>query len=797
MKLLKWIVAIIILIVMIFSFYLSGINKFQRDGEIKLSCLSAPVKVIRDKKGMPYIYAENFADAVKAQGFITAQDRLFQMELTKLFSQGRLSELAGYKTFNLDKKMRTLGFHRMAKKHAKILNASARKFYQNYADGINEYIKTRRESHHFEFKLAGIKPGLWAVEDILSILYYMGWGSAANLKSEIVALMLIEKLGFKKAKEIFPININPDDPSDNLTIRSNRGMPDSLSLLKISNDKKLMTMLRQNDAYGIGSNNWVVSSKLSQNNKPILANDPHLDPRMLPGPWYPSAIIIPGHRAVGVTIPGIPGMIIGRNNNIAFGVTNSYSDAQDLYIETIDPDNSNNYLEGNKSIPFETVIERIKIKDKEERSGFAFKNITVKLTKRGPVISGIIPGLNTKKVITVRWSPYETMSGSTGIEDAIKSNSIKELKNALSRLTVVMLNFVFADKKGNIGWHTTGKIPIRTQRDSIVPFEVKNSKDNWIGWIPFDKMPGSYNPAKGWVGTCNHKTVSGEYPYYISSFFSPPYRYSRLKELLSSKQKFSLNDHWKFQRDTKNLLAEKIAPIMAKALLSFKDTEKLGEMLSKWNYMDNKENPEPLIFQSVYIKFAFNTFKDEMGDGLAKSMLNVWYFWQSRLEQMILQGNSAWFDDTTTREKETIAYIFHRSASEALREFGSNPEKWEWGQKHQLEFVNPIMRKGFLKSLLGGGSHPMSGSGETLYRGIYNFKNPFYAEITASLRMVADMADDDKVLAVLPGGVCGRLFDAHNTDQIEPFMKGDKLYWWFSDRMINQNKEYLLKLVPQ
>jgi penicillin amidase len=363
-----------------------------------------------------------------------------------------------------------------------------------------------------------------------------------------------------------------------------------------------------------------------------------------------------------------------------------------------------------------------------------------------------------------------------------------------------MLNFVFADDQGNIGWQTTGRIPIRSQGDSTVPYVVRDSRDNWIGYIPFDKMPQSYNPPRGWLGTCNHKTTGRSFPYYVSSHFSPYYRYARLKQLMASREKTNVDDHWRFQRDIKNLMAERIAPIMAKALLSLKETEVLGNILSRWDFIDDKDKIAPAVFQTVYRSFAYLTFQDELGDDIAKTMLDNWYFWENRLEVMVLSGSSEWFDDSTTADRETMNDMFQRAALEVLKElssrYGSDPESWRWGEMHQLEFVSPVMRRGLLKGLFGGGSHPMSGSAETLYRAYYKFNEPYNAAVTASLRMVVDLADNEKVLAVLPGGVCDRLFDDHNTDQIEPFMNGDRLYWWFSDDMIRAHAKYSCTLKP-
>ena len=375
---------IIAVVVIINPFGPSPLNNYTKEGSLSLPGLKAPVTVHRDEKGMAFIYAQNLGDLYLAQGFVTAQDRLFQMELTKLFASGRISELAGEKARQLDLRMRTLGFHRNAQKHAALLNGETRKFLQKYVDGVNAFIDTRPENIHLEFKLAGLKPLPWDIADSLTILYYMGWGSAANVKSEIIAQMLIEKLGPVKAAEIFPININPDDEAG--TAADSANAPIQSARLNIGLDKNLLSYL-DDGPLKIGSNNWTAGPDLSPGGKPIVANDPHLEANILPGPWYPCGLISPDMRAIGVTIPGMGGMVIGRTDHIAAGVTNAYGDTQDLYVETVDPENPDNYLEGNRSIPFEVIEETWRFKDKASAGGFKEEKIKIRRTSRGPIIS--------------------------------------------------------------------------------------------------------------------------------------------------------------------------------------------------------------------------------------------------------------------------------------------------------------------------------------------------------------------------------------------------------------------------
>ena len=687
-------------------------NDYQKDGTLTLKGLKKGVTVKRDEKGMAYIYAENLHDAVMAQGFVTAQDRLFQMQLTRLFAQGRICELAGEKAKAIDVRMRTIGIHRIAKKQEKMLNRQTRDYFQWYVDGVNAFIGECPKDAHLEFKLTGIKPEPWTVTDSLSILYYMGFSTSANITTEIVAQMLMEAVGPEKAMEIMPININPDDP------KGKKQTPPHASRVSVgfpfSEDQKMLALI-DHGPLRVGSNNWVVSPALSAGKNAVLAGDPHLDTRILPGVWYPFGMITPEFRCVGAVIPGLPGFAIGRTSHIAIAMTNNYGDMQDLYVETVDPAQPDRYLEGKVSRPFEIIHEKLRIKDKEAPSGYREEEIEIKLTKRGPVVSDVLKGLETDKVITLRWAPRESMGERIGgLVEFLTARSINDLNESIEHAPMLCLNWVFADSSGNIGYRASGKIPIRTNNGGTFPYRAVDGKDNWQGWIPQAEMPHSTNPEKGWIGTCNHKVVPWDYPYYYSSHFSPSYRYRRLKQLMNRPGPKTVDEQWEYQRDEKNLLAEKIAPIMAKALLAHGDTREMGQILSGWNFMDNPDLAAPTIFQAVYIAFARMVFQDELGKKGTDTLLDDWYFWQERLEKMVLDGSSQWFDNTNTQgEVETLNDLFHQAGLAAATvlstKFGNDPGHWLWGKVHTLELVSPLRRKGLGKGLLRQRPHAHGG----------------------------------------------------------------------------------------
>jgi penicillin amidase len=784
----------------------SPINNYPKDGQLLLAGLKHPVRVVRDEKGMPFIYAADTEDAMFAQGFVMAMDRLFQMELIKRLAAGRIGELIGRQARNLDAQMRTLGFHRQAQRHLQILNARTKTFLQKYVDGINAFITTQPASIPLKFKLAGSRPTPWTPADVLAILYLMGWDNAANLHNEIVSQVLVEKLGWKRASQLFPLNLNPAEDVE--SGKSGSATPPPIASLGSGTLDRLLAFTEERPLR-VSSNNWVVGPGRSLSGKPILANDPHLDASMLPGPWYPCGLITPQFRAVGVTIAGTPGLVIGRTDHLAFGITDAYGDAQDLYVETVDPNDPRRYLEGTRYIPFEVIEETLRFKDKRAPGGYASETIHIRATRRGPVIDDMLPPLKALNppsgggnVITMRWSAFEAMGPSLGFERFLTCRNAMQFRDALKDIRQICLNYVFADQEGHIGWHVTGRLPIRNPGDGHLPYVVRGGGDNWHGWIPFEQMPHADDPVSGWIGTTNNKTVTAAYPYYYSDYFATAVRQERLMQLMADKTPQKAVDHWRYQRDILNLKAAGIAPLMAKALLKYPDTAEMGRRLGTWNHLDSADQVAPTLFHAIFNEFARLVYVDELGETATDIMLSNTCYWDERLLSMIEEGISPWFDDIRTPDiKETQDMLWHRAALNAAARlaasWGKDRAAWQWGKVHRYEFISPIARKGPLKRWLGGGTYPAEGSGDTLCRAKSAYGDLSKVTLMASLRMVVDLGDPDKLLAVLPGGVTGRLFDPHTTDQIKPFIDGKVVYWWFSDKAIKDHTKHELTLIPK
>ncbi len=792
----------------------SGLNRYQTRGTLDLPGLTAPVTVRRDEKGMAFIRADNFDDLIFAQGFVTARDRLFQMDLIRRTIQGRMAELAGKKALDQDMRMRTVGLYRLARKQAAILDPDIAARFRKYADGINAFIKATPQDLHLEFRLAGTAPEPWTIVDSLGLLYFLGYATAADLDTEILLEMLLRTAGYDKTRQVLPLNIHPDDPSDTGEWKE---VPPPDRLISMPPPFSQVAAFLPDRYLRTGSNNWAVSPARSATGAAMVCGDTHLDPRILPGVWYPVGLIGPGIRAVGVAIPGIPGMAMGRTDHIALAMTNNYADIQDLSLVTPDPDRPEHYIENGKSHPFDIRVETLKIKDPDAPGGFTFHEFMVRTTQKGPVVTDLFDSLEPHRPVVLRFAPAESMTPDIGLLDILTAKNSMELKQALTRLPMVCFNWVFADGQGTIGFQVSGRVPIREKGHGAFPGVGPGSplgaengqppprtsaRDTWTGWIPVHEMPGILDPPAGWIGTCNHKIVPPDYPYYYSSYFAPRYRYQRLSELMAGSDLKTPEQMWRYQQDVLNPMARSIAPEMTRALMRDPDTRPMAAVLGDWDFHDDPDAVAPTLFQAVYLFFAKAVFEDELGKDNTRLLVNTWYFWQERLQQMVLNGRSDWFDDVRTPDRsETVSDLFVRAGHQAKAyltgRLGPDMTRWQWGRVHTLTLVSPVAKDGWIARVLGMGPMPMGGSGETLYRGWYDADDPFAVTHCAALRMVVDFADPDKIRAVLPGGVAGRLFHPHHKDRVAPFMSGNPEYWWFSDDAIHAHTVTIQKLVPQ
>ncbi len=788
-----WLVALAIVGIVL---YTRVADRYQRDGTLELAILSAPVRVVRDEQGIPYIFAESLDDALRAQGWVTAQDRGFQLEVERYLSSGRLAELVGEPALAADIEVRLAGTARHGRRQADMLAPADRRFYELYLEGVNAYVADQGREHQFGFGLLGIAPQPWTLADVMTLQFFLNWQSAVNLQAELVAQELSDRLGPARAAALAQVTINPDD-----------GGTAGLEPPPVANVRSASLGLRADAAWfatgqkalELGSNQWVMSGSRSAGGAPVLVNDPHLDARTLPGIWHPVGLVTPGFRAVGAAGPGIPGIAVGRTSHVAFGVTNAYADVVDLFIETGDPDRPGHYLEGGQSYPFEVIDETVRVRKRPGGREFREVPLRIRFTHRGPVISDHGMGVAAGRLLSMRWSAPEAMQPDTGAFALFTARDVDAARRAIG-LGTAPYNYVIADMAGNIGHATGGRVPVRRRGDGSRPVPVTDGVDAWDGFVPAEAMPGQVNPARGWVGNANHRTVSRDFPTPYSTYFAASWRYRRLLELLESKATFTPEDHWAFMRDTRNPMAARIAPLMSAALTSHPDTRLAGEVLAAWDHTDDPGAAAPAVFQSVYRHFARRVFEDDLGAELAARYLGSYYLWHERLALLLEDPDSDWFDDQRTPGRETRDDLFHLAAQDARAELqpvlGEDVRRWQWGKVHTVTFFSPLIPGTAAAGILGAGTHPKEGSGETLNRATFRFDRPYAATSIASLRLVADLGDPDKLMAVLTGGASGRQFDPHLRDQTPAWLNGELRYWWFSDAAIAEHAASELTLTP-
>ncbi len=768
---------------------------------MQLAGLTAPVTVLRDELGIPYIFAANTPDLLRAQGFVTAQHRLMQMELYRATWRGELAATFGARALPSDIRMRVLGIRRNGDRHATMLEPGSRAYFQQYADGINAYIGAYASDHPLELRVAGLAPRPWSVADLVTLIHFIHYSHAANIKAEIVAQQLIDRLGFDRARDLFPVASNPDGKAG-VAPRQAAVSRAGWTALDIDWDA-LTAGPETRNHQGLGSNNWAVGPTRTKSGKAMLANDPHLDNRILPGTWHPVGLFSPEIQAVGAALPGMPGILIGRTQHVAFGVTNAYGDVQDLYLETLDAADANRYLDAGRSVPFAVITETIRVKDGAAAGGYREHALTIRSTRRGPVISDH-PGLGPEgnKVVVLRSTDAEVLAPIVGIEGLLTAPNAAAFDREVQKIDLLMFNFVFADDDGTIAHRASGAVPIRAGVDGSVPrVPPADGADDWIGYIPKDRMPGTRNPVRAWVGTANQDTRPADFPWYYTSYVAPPYRYVRMGQVLDAAREMTADEHWKLMRDDRNLQSDALRGAIVAALKADPAHGDFAAILESWDGVDRAEAAAPLIYQELYREIALGTFADELGEPLANDMLSVWYFWQHRFDALVGTPDSPWFDDARTPDRrETLSDVIRAAASRARNRLaaaqGTDPSSWRWGKAHTLRFVSPLRRDGAGQELLGGFTVERSGSGETLDRGVYDFRAPYAVTFFASMLLVVDLGDPEKIEAVLAGGVNERHFQPHQNDQVKLWAAGGRQPWWFDPKQIEAHSRSRLTLTP-
>ena len=723
----------------------------QLDGALALSGLKAKVDIVRDRHGVPHIYAGSVEDAHFALGFVHAQDRLWQMEMSRRIGGGRMSEILGPATLDADKFLRTLGVRRAAEATLKNLSAESRTLLDAYAAGVNAFLGERRGPLPPEFLLTGAMPEPWQAADSVAWVKMMAWDLGTNWRSEMLRLRLAKKLSTAQIGEFLP-----PYPGD-----APLAVADYAALYRQLDVGKLAAMQVPGLAEGGASNNWVVAGSRSASGKPLLANDPHLT-LSAPAVWYFAHLSAPGFEVIGATLPGVPGVVLGRNNRIAWGFTSTIPDVQDLYIEHVDTTGRALTPQGWQKLT--TRGEIIKVKGQPDVS------LTVRESRHGPLISDVFKpaadALPKNFAIAFAWTALRSDDLSVQAAGQLaRAGNWNEFRAALREFHSPQQNMVFADVDGNIGFIAPGRIPIRKPGNDLMgqaPAPGWEAKYDWSGFLDFEDLPQTYNPATGYVVTANHKIVPEGYKHYITSEWYPPYRAERIEQLVIGTEKHTLASFGKVQADTVSLQAREILPLLLKAQAAGGEAREVLRQLADWNGDMQTDRAEPLIVSAWLRELSRLIYADELGEIFDGS-------WEHRSTFMFnvladKNGQGRWCDNVTTAAKETCAELLPQALELALadlkRRYGADRSKWRWGEAHFAHSEHRPFGKQAQLARLFDITVPTPGDTFTVNVGrnlLSNDAAPFANRHAASLRAIYDLADLDKSVYMHSTGQSGNL----------------------------------------
>jgi penicillin G amidase len=755
----RWVGRIVLIVVIVIAAVLLWLRTTGpgSDATLRVAGLSAPVTIDRDRYGIATITAANMRDAVFALGFLHAEERLFQMELTRRFGAGRLSELFGPAALPTDKYMRVLGLYRAAEAEYRVLSPDARAELDAYVAGVNAWLRQRSVALPPEYYLIRARPEPWKPADSLVWGKLMALQLAGNFRDELLRARILRRVGPDRLSVLFPAYP--------------KGMPSAAG-----EDNAWLKGLDLDGIYAalpnfVGpiyeSNNWVLDGKHTVSGKPMLANDPHLALNA-PGTWYLARIKTPEADVAGVTAPGNPYIVLGHNAQIAWGFTTTTGDVEDLFIEKVDSKNPGNYLTPTGSEPFVTREETIAV-----RGGPSVK-LAIRATRHGPVISDLggkyaaTADSGTVLALQTTWLTPDDRSPEAlrGINFA---ENWTEFRDAMRLFVAPEQNMVFADTAGNIGFIAPARIPIRGKGDGYMPVPGWSGDYDWKGFIPFDDLPQGYNPPSGRFVTANAKIVPDSYKYFISRDWDIPNRTERINELLDVKdKKFGPADFAAIQADTMSLMALDLVPLMTAIQPSDERDRRAVERLKSWNFHMDRDLVEPLIFAAWLRELDRALFAKKLGEVFPD-------YWSPRpnVVRGVLTEHRDWCLPDGGKPGDCAAVLtasLHSALDQLAARHGDDIARWNWGRAHVAPFVNqfwsnvPVFRELFRLDI------PTDGGSDTVNRGEMEYPDdaaPFADLHGPGLRMIVDMAAPATARFLIAPGQSANPLSAHYGDLVQ------------------------------
>ena len=816
LRLLSWFVALVVVIVAAVVWWFVYRPLPQLQGTIRLPGLQNNVLVERDNWGIPHIRASSVEDMVEAQGYVMAQDRLWQMDLLRRVGRGQLSEILGPATLDVDKQFRTMGFGRAADRDIPLMESAQRALMEAYARGVNRFIEQHGDRLPLEFSLLKYKPQPWQVSDSLVVAGYMYETLTNTWEDELNRATVSEKVGWERARDLFSpeaamdhfvvgdpnaVNdgsrhsrVDPDDEDDDggdmepdgvlKTGVSNtrpdvavaENLPDLTSVLAHSL-RGYLAETQQEIRHSLGSNNWVVSGDHTATGRPLLANDTHLE-LSIPPIWYEVHLTGPGWNVKGFTVPGAPLIVIGHNDRIAWGFTNNGADVQDLYIEKFNPAAPDEYRVNGKWLKAQVYDEVIHVKGRTD------EHLRIVATRHGPVVRR-----EADKAYALRWTATEPGGLSNTYMLLGKAQSWEEFRSIMKHVWGPAQNAVYADIKGNIGYVMAARVPIRKRGHGEVPVPGDVDDFEWTGYIPFEQLPQALNPDDGLIVTANARVVGLNYKPYLTDHWEEPYRTARIYDLLHDKRDLRPVDMLKVQTDTYSyphvFLADQLTVAARTKAPKDDRAKKLIDGLKDWNGIADTDSAE-VSFLAAFRRATLALILEPcLGD-----QTNL-YQWRatSFLQKILTERPSKWLPPAYKSYDELLVAAADRAVAKLTEDAKSSRiEDWEWKEFNALEMLHPIGREGVLKALLSISGKPQAGTSYSV-RAATKRHGP-------AMRFVANLGNWDESILLLPAGQSGQLGSSHYADQFPYWYEGSPIFQPFSDPAEARTRKHTLTLKP-
>lgn len=766
------------------------------DGTIAVAGLSAPVRVTRDGQGVPTIDANTTDDLFFAQGYVTAQDRLFQMDLMRRAAEGDLAEIVGDVALKHDRQQRILGIRAAAEKGALAVTAEDRQQFGAYARGVNAFIQSHRGRLPLECRILHYSPLPWTPVDSLAIGYQMVETLSTSPKAALAREKILAKLGPDLTADLYvntswrdhpptmAVHAGDSTPAGHEPAKTNTSSPQALSgPIRELPGPFLEDFMREQPA-PIGSNNWVVSGAHTTTGKPLLSNDMHLG-HQVPNLWYENHLHAGDFDVAGVSLPGYPYVMVGHNRRIAWGFTNVGPTVEDIYVENFNQQGQYLTPSGWKSP--EVRREVIHVKNKPDVI------LDVQVTRHGPIVNELSPE-ETRK-IALRWTLYDGIRNPFFHADS--AQDWQQFRQAFSELDAPGQNLVYADVDGNIGYQTTGKIPIRAGGDGSLPVDGSNDAHEWIGYIPFDKMPNVLNPASGIIATANGRISPDKYPYSISVEWEAPWRTDRIYRVLGSGRKFSLADMLGLEMDVYSdldrFIADKLVSAVDHAKNASARAHQAADILRNWNGLMDGNSAAPTIVSDARTELMRLLLEPKLGpapaDGSDSGMSWKTYHWMMEtvwLENVLSQHPQRWLPPGATSFDDVLVASLEGTVTKAPEDLNS----WNWGGANSVTIQNPILgRIPVLRGWTGPGEQPQSGS-------VYTVKAAG-RDYGPSERFTADLSDLDSSTLNVVTGNGGNFLSPYYMDQWQAWYTGYSFLLPFSQSAVEKTAAHRLMMRPK